>query len=79
MAAEVASSALAGRVEVRVDGVELALQLFQVARFLERLAREAYLKTLDVEELKQQLETVNPDPYAPDEAGTKNIGRFRNN
>jgi hypothetical protein len=44
-----------------------------------RLAREAYLKSLDVEELKKQLETVNPDPYAPDEAGTKNIGRFKNN
>jgi hypothetical protein len=44
-----------------------------------RLAREAYLKSLDVEELKKQLETVNPDPYAPDAAGTKNIGRFRNN
>jgi hypothetical protein len=44
-----------------------------------RLAREVYLKTLDVEELKKQLETVNPDPYAPDEAGTKNIGRFKNN
>jgi hypothetical protein len=44
-----------------------------------RLAREAYIKSLDVEELKKQLETVNPDPYAPDEAGTKNIGRFKNN
>jgi hypothetical protein len=43
-----------------------------------RLAREAYLKSLDVEELKKQLETVNPDPYAPDEAGTRNIGRFKN-
>ena len=42
-----------------------------------RLAREAYLKTLDVEELKKQLETVNPDPYTQDEAGTRNIGRFK--
>jgi hypothetical protein len=42
-----------------------------------RLAREAYVKSLDVEELKKQLETVNPDPA--DEAGTRNIGRFRNN
>jgi hypothetical protein len=44
-----------------------------------RLEREAYLKSLDVEELKKQLETVNPDPYAPEKAGTKNIGRSRNN
>jgi len=44
-----------------------------------RLEREAYIKTLDVEELKNSLETVNPDPYAPDETGTRNIGRFRNN
>jgi len=29
-----------------------------------RLEREAYIKTLDMEELKQQLDTVNPDPYA---------------
>jgi hypothetical protein len=44
-----------------------------------RLAREAYLESLDVEELKKQLETVNPDPYAPDQAGTRNIGRSKNN
>lgn len=43
-----------------------------------RLAREAELKTLDVEALKKQLETVNPDPYAPSEKGTQNIGRFKN-
>ena len=43
-----------------------------------RLAREAELERIDVEELKKQLETVNPDPYAPSETGTRNIGRFRN-
>lgn len=42
-----------------------------------RLEREAYIKQLNVEELKKQLETVNPDPYAPDETGTQNIGRFK--
>ena len=30
-----------------------------------RLEREAHTKQLDIEELKKQLETVNPDPYAP--------------
>jgi hypothetical protein len=44
-----------------------------------RLEREAYIKSLDVEELKKQLETVNPDPHAPEEAGTRNIGRSRSN
>lgn len=43
-----------------------------------RLAREAELERIDVEELKKQLETVNPDPYAPSETGTRNTGRFRN-
>ena len=44
-----------------------------------RLEREEYLKSLDVEELQKQLNTVNPDPYAPGETGTKNVGRFKNN
>ena len=44
-----------------------------------RLERKAYVKSLDVEELKKQLETVNPDPYARENAGTKNIGRFKSN
>ncbi|MGF1632044.1 MAG: hypothetical protein ACFCUT_21415 [Kiloniellaceae bacterium] len=44
-----------------------------------RLEREAYIKTLNVEELQNSLETVNPDPYAPSETGTRNIGRLRNN
>lgn len=43
-----------------------------------RLEREAYTKQLDVEELKKQLKTVNPDPYAADKSGTRNIGRFKN-
>lgn len=42
-----------------------------------RLEREAYMKSLDVEELKKQLETVNPDPYARESAGTRNIGRSK--
>ena len=44
-----------------------------------RLEREAYVKSLDVEELKKQLDTVNPDPYAPKNAGTINRGRFKQN
>ena len=43
-----------------------------------RLEREAYIKTLNVEELQNSLETVNPDPYAPAETGTRNIGRTKN-
>src|SRR3546814_11735372 len=40
----------------------------------ERLAREAYIESLDIEELKKDLETVNPDPYARDKTRTGNIG-----
>jgi outer membrane murein-binding lipoprotein Lpp len=43
-----------------------------------RLAREAELKTLDVEELRKQLETVDKDPYAQSKTRTRNTGRFRN-
>lgn len=44
-----------------------------------RLAREAELQKIDTEELKKQLETVNPDPYAPSKTGTRNVGRFKQN
>jgi hypothetical protein len=44
-----------------------------------RLEREAFMKTVDVEELKKQLNTVNPDPYAPGEKGTRKIGRAKQN
>ena len=40
-----------------------------------RLKREAYIKSIDVEELKNSLETVNPDPYARQSTGPGNIGR----
>src|SRR3546814_4662743 len=43
----------------------------------ERLAREAYIESLDIEELKKDLETVNPDPYARDKTRTGNIGRSK--
>ncbi|MGF1594937.1 MAG: hypothetical protein ACFCUW_16770 [Kiloniellaceae bacterium] len=44
-----------------------------------RLDREAYIKSLDVEELKESLETVNPEPFDPDKQRTRNIGRFKQN
>jgi hypothetical protein len=43
-----------------------------------RLDREAYLESLDVEELKGSLETVNPDPYDPHGRGTSNMGKLIN-
>ncbi len=44
-----------------------------------RLEREALIKAGKMEELQNSLETVNPDPYDPKKAGTKNIGRFKQN
>jgi hypothetical protein len=44
-----------------------------------RLEREAYIESLDIDELKGSLETVNPDPFDPDKQGTSNIGKFRKN
>ncbi len=44
-----------------------------------RLEREALKKSGELEELEEQVETVNPDPYDPKTKGTKNIGRFKNN
>lgn len=44
-----------------------------------RQEREALKKAGELEELEGQLNTKNPDPYSKDEAGTKNIGRFRQN
>lgn len=40
-----------------------------------RLEREALKKSGELEELQNQVDTVNPDPYA--ESGTRNIGRFK--
>ena len=44
-----------------------------------RLEREALKKSGELEELEGQLNTTNPDPYAPSATGTINRGRFRNN
>jgi hypothetical protein len=44
-----------------------------------RQEREALKKAGELEELEGQLNTKNPDPYSKDEAGTKNIGRFKQN
>lgn len=44
-----------------------------------RLAREAELSATEIEQLKKELHTVNPDPYDPKQRGTRNVGRFRNN
>ena len=44
-----------------------------------RLEREAYVESLDVEELKKQLDTVNPDPYDPKNRRTINRGRLKRN
>ena len=43
-----------------------------------RLEREAYIESLDVEELQNSIETVNPDPYAPGATGTTPLGRHSN-
>jgi len=43
-----------------------------------RLEREALKKSGELEELEGQLNTTNPDPYAPSATGTQNIGRFKN-
>jgi len=44
-----------------------------------REEREALKASGELEKLENQLDTVNPDPYAPESTGTKNIGRFKNN
>ncbi len=43
-----------------------------------REEREALEAAGELEELEGQLDTTNPDPYSREEAGTKNIGRFKN-
>lgn len=42
-----------------------------------RLEREALEASGKLDELENQLNTVNPDPYDPKKAGTRNIGRFK--
>lgn len=42
-----------------------------------RQEREALKKSGELEELEGQLNTTNPDPYAPGATGTLNNGRFK--
>lgn len=42
-----------------------------------RLEREALEASGKLDELENQLNTVNPDPYDPKKTGTRNIGRFK--
>ena len=42
-----------------------------------RQAREVLKKSGELEELESQLNTTNPDPYAQENAGTINRGRFK--
>jgi hypothetical protein len=44
-----------------------------------RQEREALKKAGELEELEGQLNTTNPDPYAPGERKTLNNGRFKQN
>ena len=39
-----------------------------------RLEREAYIKSLDTEELKNSLKTVNPDPYSSETTAPMSFG-----
>lgn len=55
----------------KISGISLALVVMGLTAACETAAeraareeREAYIETLDVDELKESLETVNPDPYA---------------
>ena len=42
-----------------------------------RLEREALKKSGELENLENQVNTVNPDPYDPKTTGTYNLGRSR--
>ncbi len=44
-----------------------------------RLEREALKTSGELEELENQLDTTNPDPYARSETGTIINGRFKQN
>ena len=44
-----------------------------------REEREALKASGQLEELEDQLQTKNPDPYDPKNSGTMNIGRFKQN
>ncbi|NIA72138.1 hypothetical protein HBA54_26465 [Pelagibius litoralis] len=57
---------------IRTFGIVLALAAVGLTAACESAAeraareeREAYIETLNVEELKENLNTVNPDPYDP--------------
>lgn len=67
-------SALAG-VLLAVAGLTAACES-DIDRQL-RLEREALKEAGKLEELEKQLDTTNPDPYAPGERPTGNIGRFK--
>lgn len=56
----------------RLLGVSLALAVLALTAACETAAeraareeREAYIESLDLDKLKEGLETVNPDPYDP--------------
>lgn len=53
------------RVSLAVAALGLTAACETAAERDARLEREAYIETLNVEELKEQLNTVNPDPYDP--------------
>ena len=44
-----------------------------------RLEREALKKSGELEKLEEQLNTTNPDPYDPKNAGTRNLWRHKPN
>ena len=81
---EKATMTYVGKCRIPVLGVLLAAAALTAAcetaaEREARLEREAYVESLDVEELKNQLETVNPDPYDPKSRRTINRGRLRRN
>lgn len=71
----------------RISRLALAGPLLMVASLLAacesdverqmRLEREKLEETGELEELEEQLDTTNPDPYDPTNAGTINRGRFK--
>jgi len=58
-------------------GVALTAACETAAERQQRLEREAYIESLDLEELKGSLDTVNPDPYDPKKF-QPNKGREKN-
>lgn len=58
-------------------GMGLTAACETAAERQQRLEREAYIESLDLEELKGSLDTVNPDPYDPKKF-QPNKGREKN-